>query len=252
MAYRFTNTDKWTDAWFCNLKQLEMLLFIYLCDNCDIAGFIEVNYKRWATDLNSSPETIEGAIKGLSRGLLFSNENDCIFIRNFLKHQKNMPLTPEKNPAHKGIVNRFNEYMYKFDIKDINDFFKRGLVGATEGLQSPIGNGNGIGNDNGNGIGKKFQKPTISEIEQYCFERSNGIDPEKFFNYYESNGWMVGKNKMKNWKAAVHTWEKSNYQTNGSPKQPERKNPVMDAIRLNAEVHRMMDERDRLNREKNG
>ena len=43
MAYRFTDTNKWHDAWFSSLKPLEKLLFNYLCDNCDIAGFIEIN-----------------------------------------------------------------------------------------------------------------------------------------------------------------------------------------------------------------
>src|SRR5574343_90525 len=69
MAYRFTDTEKWSDNWFSELSQIQMLLFIYLCDNCDIAGFIEVNYKRWASDLNSSKETIEAFLKGASKGL---------------------------------------------------------------------------------------------------------------------------------------------------------------------------------------
>ena len=65
MSYRYTNTDKWSDVWFSGLKQIEMLLFIYLCDNCDIAGFAEINYKRWSSDLGASISTIEGACKGL-------------------------------------------------------------------------------------------------------------------------------------------------------------------------------------------
>lgn len=55
---------------------------------------------------------------------------------------------------------------------------------------------------------KVFLKPTIGEIEAYCIDRSNNVNPEKFFNFYESKGWYVGKNKMKDWKAAVRTWEK--------------------------------------------
>lgn len=162
MAYRFTNTEKWADSWFSTLKQLEMLLFIYLCDNCDIAGFIEVNYKRWATDINTTIDKVQMAIIGLNKGLLISKNNDCIFIRNFLKHQKNLPLIPEKNPAHKGIINRFNEYKHKFDIEDINDFFKRGLIGANEGLGSPLGNGNSNG---------KYQKDdAISKIPDLEFK----------------------------------------------------------------------------------
>ena len=58
---------------------------------------------------------------------------------------------------------------------------------------------------------KRFVKPTLSEIEQYCIERKNNVNAEQFFDYYESNGWKVGKNSMKDWKAAVRTWEKNNY-----------------------------------------
>ena len=54
---------------------------------------------------------------------------------------------------------------------------------------------------------ERFQKPTVHDIGQYCQERKNNINPEKFFDFYESKGWMVGKNKMKNWKSAIRTWE---------------------------------------------
>lgn len=49
--------------------------------------------------------------------------------------------------------------------------------------------------------------PPIEWIEEYCKERNNGIDPQKFFDFYESKGWKVGKEKMKNWQACVRTWE---------------------------------------------
>ena len=58
---------------------------------------------------------------------------------------------------------------------------------------------------------KRFVKPTLSEIEQYCIERNNNVNAEQFYDHYESNGWKVGKNSMKDWKAAVRTWEKNNY-----------------------------------------
>jgi hypothetical protein len=54
---------------------------------------------------------------------------------------------------------------------------------------------------------KSFLKPTIEEIIAYCRERNNTVSAQVFINHYESNGWMVGKNKMKDWKAAVRTWE---------------------------------------------
>ena len=60
------------------------------------------------------------------------------------------------------------------------------------------------------------KKPSIEEIKDYCLERNNGIDAEQFFDFYESKGWLVGKNKMKNWQAAVRTWEKRKQKTTTS------------------------------------
>ena len=63
-----------------------------------------------------------------------------------------------------------------------------------------------IGKDNNKG---RFTPPTIEEVKAYCTERQNTVDPVSFINFYESKGWMIGKNKMKDWKAAVRTWERS-------------------------------------------
>jgi len=54
----------------------------------------------------------------------------------------------------------------------------------------------------------KFIPPPVSEVDAYCSERKNGIDAEEWWNFYESKGWMIGKNKMKSWKSAIVTWEK--------------------------------------------
>lgn len=61
---------------------------------------------------------------------------------------------------------------------------------------------------------KRFIPPSVEEVEQYCIERSNNIDAQSFIDFYESKGWMIGKNKMKDWKAAVRTWERSRKQEN--------------------------------------
>lgn len=55
---------------------------------------------------------------------------------------------------------------------------------------------------------KGFIRPSIEEIKQYCNSRHNDIDPEQFHDFYESKGWMVGKNPMKDWQATVRTWER--------------------------------------------
>jgi uncharacterized protein YdaU (DUF1376 family) len=60
-----------------------------------------------------------------------------------------------------------------------------------------------------NNIYREFP-PKIDNIKNYCLERKNGINAETFFDHYESRGWMIGKNKMKDWSAAVRTWERNN------------------------------------------
>jgi hypothetical protein len=53
-----------------------------------------------------------------------------------------------------------------------------------------------------------FKKPSVIDIIDYCKERNNNIDADAFIDFYESKDWKIGKNKMKNWKAAVRTWER--------------------------------------------
>jgi hypothetical protein len=59
----------------------------------------------------------------------------------------------------------------------------------------------------------RFTPPSVDEVRAYCSERKNNIDPQTFIDFYESKGWFVGKNKMKDWKAAVRTWEKRHKET---------------------------------------
>lgn len=66
--------------------------------------------------------------------------------------------------------------------------------------------------------GGKFTPPTHEEVAAYCRERGRGVNPEAWYAHYESNGWRVGRNKMTNWKAAVRTWEHSEYGTKGDGK----------------------------------
>lgn len=60
----------------------------------------------------------------------------------------------------------------------------------------------------------RFVRPTLEEISAYCQERNNNIDPQAFFDFYESKGWRVGNQAMKDWKAAVRTWERRSVDRN--------------------------------------
>jgi len=98
--------------------------------------------------------------------------------------------------------------------------------GTTEGITDgqPMGQPMGINNNDNNVNNKKkdtkvskekakrFIPPTVEEVENYCKEKGYSVDANRFVDFYESKGWMVGKNKMKCWKAAVRTWVSKNTQ----------------------------------------
>ena len=65
---------------------------------------------------------------------------------------------------------------------------------------------------------EKFTPPTLEDVRAYCQERKNNVDPERWLDHYTSNGWKVGRNPMKDWKAAVRTWERTGF--NDKPKKP--------------------------------
>lgn len=65
---------------------------------------------------------------------------------------------------------------------------------------------------------EKFTPPTLEQVKAYCQERNNNVDPQRWLDHYTSNGWKVGRNPMKDWKAAVRTWERSGF--NDKPKRP--------------------------------
>ena len=54
---------------------------------------------------------------------------------------------------------------------------------------------------------RRFAPPTVEEVSAYCRERGNAVNPQRFVDFYAAKGWMIGKNKMRDWKAAVRSWE---------------------------------------------
>jgi len=112
----------------------------------------------------------------------------------------------------KAIIGRF---LY---LNTDTPLLKKSLIGIKEKFNTPIKekfkDNNTIVNNTYEYSNKEIYKekrPTLEEVKSYCKERNNKVDYEKWFNYYSANGWKVGKNSMKDWKAAVRTWEKNNY-----------------------------------------
>ena len=70
---------------------------------------------------------------------------------------------------------------------------------------------------------RRFTPPTVEDVKAYCTARNNGVDAQRFVDYYTANGWRVGKNPMKDWQATVRTWERSD-----SIKQPVKAGSAQD------------------------
>ncbi|MEN6423664.1 MAG: phage replisome organizer N-terminal domain-containing protein [Smithella sp.] len=129
-------------------------------------------------------------------------DGNTIEVINFSKHQ-NLEVIEKKRALNRARVKSFR------DKQRSNALLMHTTCDVTLTDKNKNKNKNKKEREN-RGI---FQIPTLQEIADYCMERQNGINAETFLNHYTSNGWMVGKNKMKDWKAAVRTWEQRDKQT---------------------------------------
>ena len=141
---------------------------------------------------------------------------------------KNLKALEEKGYIGKKVyyingVKFCSYYATKFNtpLNNVDEGIQQSLTG---GMQQSLPNNidldidsNNINNsDREEPKRKRFVPPTLEEIKAYCVERKNGVDAQRFFDYYTSNGWLVGKNKMKDWKAAVRTWERNGFSSKKS------------------------------------
>ena len=159
----------------------------------------------------------EDSIKGLPKG---SNKNNLSGenapVNNKLNKTK---LNNNINTGETNVSQHAPYYLFSDDSKD--DYLANGIT-TPPGEEKPL---NGKLEENNalliseerkeKSCAKKekkitqFKKPTFEEVAAYCEERNNNVDPQRWLDYYTSNGWKVGKNSMKDWKAAVRTWERN-------------------------------------------
>lgn len=114
--------------------------------------------------------------------------------KNFTTPRKNLHDPSEKNfttPSEKNFT-----YNNTISNNTINTTYERESI---EQSSTPVTQN------------KRFKRPTLEEVKEYCLERKNCIDAENFINFYDSKGWKVGNTPMKDWKACVRTWEKKNF-----------------------------------------
>ena len=236
MSSRFTETEKWKNRDFRKLSPQAKLLLIYMFDHCDIAGFWEVDleHAQFCTGIND----LEGPFKALASSYKLVKKDDLsvIWIKNFLLYQKNWPLN-ENNTAHRGIIKILQSHNSFMDVavKHLEKKTSKPLASTLRAPLKPLSRGTGKGKGIGNRKEKReeierecerekekreektktrvFKAPTIDDVKAYAEQLGYvRFDSERFWYHYESNGWKVGRNSMKSWKAAVVNWQSNDGQ----------------------------------------
>ena len=141
------------------------------------------------------------------------------------------PKDNEENQTEAKKANGFSENQTEAKKPDNDTVTVNGNVNVTGNVINNRGNSDESPSKK---TVTRFVPPTVEEVQAYCNERGNRVNPEAFVDFYSAKGWMVGKNKMKDWKAAVRTWEKSENRPTGNarPVQPKPySNPALDYVR---------------------
>lgn len=218
MPKRFTETSKWSDPWFIELSPIHKIIWLYLCDSCDVAGFWPVSLKilgyftgaekcDWESFLDLAGERrlriidFEGQPKAwLVKFLQFQ------FPRGFANKD------PNRIAVHRILCMAPIEDLVRTLQGPYKDLI-RGLVAPQE-KEKEKEKEKVQDQDSRGGMGGFFQKPTIEAIKLQCAKI--GLPDEQgqqFFDHYESNGWKVGKVHMRSWPSALNNWKVNH--TNG-------------------------------------
>ena len=198
MAKRFTDTDKWKKGFIKNLPAKYKLLWLYILDDCNHAGIWDTDFEVASIRIGSKINEKEAA-QVLAEQIKIFDDGNKWFIPKFIDFQYGQ-LNENVN-AHKSVI----KLLDKYDVYNIEGISPVDVAGFEGEISKPV-------------KFKRFKKPTIQEVNEYCIERNNSVNPETFIDFYESNGWKVGKNPMKDWKACVRTWEKNTIKTKTNSK----------------------------------
>lgn len=190
MPKRFTDTEKWKKGFIRSLPTKYKLLWLYILDDCNHAGLWDVDLEVAEIRIGAKINTKE-AIKYYSKNIKIFDNGNKWFIPKFIEFQYGQ-LNENVN-AHKSVI----RLIEKYDLYNIGDDADSLEWNIDEPSTSQVKKFTG------------FAKPTSDDIKEYCDERANNVDANTFFDFYESKGWLVGKAKMKDWKAAVRNWERN-------------------------------------------
>lgn len=207
MAKRMTVSTKYRDPWFRQLKPEHKLFYDFLYHECDHAGVWEPDWPSVEFHLGIKVDPRQ--VLSVFSGRIFVLDNKKWYLPKFIDIQYGgrEKLNP-KNNVHSSVIEILEKERVDEALKRVS---AAPLCGAKEGVQEGA-----IDIDRqGAGEGQpkkqpkpKWNPPTTAEVDEYCRERKNDIDASQFVAFYTAKNWMIGKNKMTDWKAAVITWEK--------------------------------------------
>lgn len=220
MAERRMFTKKITESdAFLEMPMSAQCLYFHLNMSADDDGFVN-NPKRIQRLVGASDDDMKLLI---AKSFIIVFDSGIIVIKHWKMHNyiqadryKPTDYTDEKSMLYlkKNKAYTLTESdMYTKCIQDVS-------IGKDRLGKDRLGKNN----NKSDKTPKKFIPPTIEEVKTYCKERNNNVDAETFVDFYEAKGWMVGKNKMKDWKAAVRTWERNRNNSKQQNDVPQRDN----------------------------
>lgn len=222
---RVIDTSFWTDDKVMDIFSPEdRYFFLYLMTNPHTTqlGIYAINKKYIALETGYSIESVKVLLDRFQNKyeiIKYSEATSEIAIKNYLRHsivKGGKPIEDQITAEIKKVQDK-SLLKYVHDALVTHDNLNASVVNVLSLLDVNV-DVNVVSyhesyDDSSHDSSDKpktsrFQKPSIEEIKAYCKERNNTVDPEKFHDFYESKGWYVGKTKMKDWRAAVRTWEK--------------------------------------------
>jgi hypothetical protein len=228
-VYRSIYVTLWDDPDFLTLSPEAKLVFYYLRTSpLSNMPCIYRFYREAIVEHTGLKDTVVNRVLDtLSQTKWIETEKGIVWVRHALKYDPSISL---KNPKHVEAIKKVLNGLPKLQIV-INFCTYYGIPIPYE-IPSPIpyeipyaipgtGTGTGTGTGKYSMGGREKIPPDVEDVRAYCLERKNGISAEAFMAHYNSNGWKVGKNPMKDWKAAVITWEQKRKQEgNGNGHRP--------------------------------
>lgn len=158
--------------------------------------------------------TVRLALKTFENFGMIEVVNNAIAIPNWEKHQSLDKLEQAKEKNRQRVAAHREKQKLLASCNDYSNVTVTPCNDADIDTDSDKDKEEDKDQKDNKGTRSRFVPPTVDEVRAYCIERKNGINAEQFIDYYTARGWMIGKNKMKDWKASVRTWERNGFSTN--------------------------------------